>query len=482
MSTKLFASDAAIFVALFVLFGAAICFVRPPYQLSDEANSFARVWQVSEGIFVSPVGTQDEVSRSLTGDNRKSFGWVNRSPEAATEKLFTANVPAALVPDEFMFDVRDDVSGFKFSFADMQKFLSTPLNVDVRETGLIPNTGAYAPPVYLPQAAAAFVGRKLNLSAGEIFYLVRLSALLFVATCLFWSMKLLPEARHVMFVLAMSPMFLTESGSASADAVTFGLSFLATAWLLSMRDRREKFSRAEVVGLILLSAWLACAKSVYGTILLLYFLLPRERGGSSAKFFALGALLLAVNLATSLLWTEFAFSSGAIPATSRQYLGVDFDVDAKKIFVVEHPLEILSMTVDTLEVGALYYLLSFIGVLGVNGDVFLPLPFYLPYIFGLTVLTLHGEFRPKVFERALMLFAVSVTTLAFFVAEFVIWTEPDAQFIRGVQGRYFLPLAPMFLCALTCRKPLRHPKLIAAVVGTFAAAVTIFALIDEFAC
>ena len=468
------------FVALFVLFGATICFVRPPYQLSDEANSFARVWQISEGIFISPVATQDEVSRSLTGDNRKSFGWKNRSPEAATEKLFTANVPAALVPDEFIFDVRDDVSGFKFSLADMRKFMSTPLDVDVRESGLIPNTGAYAPPVYLPQAVAAFVGRALNLSAGEIFYLVRLSALVFVATCLYWSMKLLPEARQLMFVLAMSPMFLTEAGSASADAVTFGLTFLATAWLLSMRDRREKFSRLEVVGLILLSAWLACAKSVYGTILLLYFLIPRERCTSSAKFFALGALLLAVNLATSLLWTEVAFSTGAVPATSRQYLGVDVDIDARKIFVVEQPLEVLDMTVDTLKTCAIYYLLSFVGVLGVNGDIFLPILFYMAYVFWLTVLTLHGEFRPKMFERALIFVATLVTTTAFFVVEFIIWTATNAQFIRGVQGRYFLPLAPMFLCALTCRKPLRHPNLIAAVVGTFSAVATILALIDAF--
>ena len=280
-----------IFIGIFLFFGVMILFMRPPYRLMDEPVHFARVWQISEGIFLSPLKIQGA---------EKNFGWKNRSPDAATEKMYVASVPSSLVPDELIFDIREDSTLIKFSFDELKKFLLTPLNIDEREEGLIPNTGVYPPLTYFPQAVAAFLGRILNLNAGIIFYLMGLSGLIFVAACVFCSMKFLPEAKHLIFLLAMLPMFLIEAASTSADAVTFGVCFLGTAWLLSLRNSTEKFSRAEIFGLIILSIMLACSKSVYGTILLLYFLIPRERVGSLKKFLSLGALILFLNLFTSL--------------------------------------------------------------------------------------------------------------------------------------------------------------------------------------
>ncbi|MBR0260683.1 MAG: DUF2142 domain-containing protein [Selenomonadaceae bacterium] len=251
-----------IFIGIFLFFGLMILFMRPPYRLMDEPVHFARAWQISEGIFLSPLKTQLP---------EKNFGWENRSPEAATEKMYSASVPSSLIPDEFIFDIREDSTLVKVSFDELKKFLSTPLNVDKREEGLIPNTGVYPPPTYLPQAVAAFFGRILNLNTGIIYYLMGLSGLIFVAACVYWSMKFLPEAKPLIFVLAMLPMFLIEAASTSADAVTFGVCFLGTAWLLSLRNSTEKFSRAEIFGLIILSIMLACSKSVYGTILLCIF-------------------------------------------------------------------------------------------------------------------------------------------------------------------------------------------------------------------
>ena len=81
------------FVVVFLFFGAANCFTRPPYQLMDEPVHFARAWQISEGIFISPLKTQLA---------EKNFGWKNRSSEAATEKMYVASVPASLVADKFI--------------------------------------------------------------------------------------------------------------------------------------------------------------------------------------------------------------------------------------------------------------------------------------------------------------------------------------------------------------------------------------------
>ena len=456
-----------IFIVLFLIFGLMTLFMRPPYRLMDEPVHFARTWQISEGIFLSPLDTQPNVSAMTHG--KKNFGWENLSPYADTEKLYTASVPVSLLPDEFLFEIRADSTEVKFSLNELQKFLSTPLNIDERETGLIPNTGVYPPLTYLPQAIAIFIGRILNLNAGVIYYLAGLSGLIFVAVCVFWSMKFLPEAKQLIFLLAMIPMFLIEAASTSADSVTFGVCLLGTSWLLSLRNSTEKFSHAEIFGLIILSIMLACSKSVYGTILLLYFLIPRERIGSLKKFLAMGAFVLAVNLIVSLLWTELSVGmTGVELASSRQYFGLeDVDIAAQKIFVMEHPTEFLAAMLNSLVDAKVYYILSLIGVWGANGELLMLPMFYVSYGIALLFFALSNGLHAKLSERVILLFAASVSIFALFAYDYLIWTPVGADYVSGVQGRYFIPVALMILGALSFLPTMRHKNLIALLLGIF---------------
>ena len=462
-----------IFIAIFLFFGLMILFMRPPYRLMDEPVHFARAWQISEGIFLSPLKIYD---------GEKNFGWENRSPEAATEKMYSASVPSSLVPAEFIFNIEDDSTKVKFSFDELKKFLSAPLNLDEREEGLIPNTGVYPPLTYFPQAAGAFLGRILNLNAGIIFYLMGLSGLIFVAACVYWSMKFLPEARQLIFVLAMLPMFLIEAASTSADAVTFGVCFLGTAWLLSLRRSTEKFSRAEIFGLIILSVMLACAKSVYGTILLLYFFIPCERIGSLKKFLSLGMMILFLNLFTSLAWTELSVGmTGVELATIEQYLGVkNVDVAAQKIFILEHPTEFFDALLYSLSFAKIYYWFSFMGVWGANGEFFMPPMFYIAYGITIIFFALSNGLSLKLGERGILIFAAFVSTLTLFVYDYLIWNAVGAKFIRGVQGRYFIPIALMIFGALSFLPPMRHKNLIALAAGVFSGVMMLLANFSAF--
>ncbi|MBQ6005386.1 MAG: DUF2142 domain-containing protein [Selenomonadaceae bacterium] len=457
-----------IFIAVFLIFGVMILFMRPPYRLMDEPVHFARAWQISEGIFLSPLKIQGV---------EKNFGWKNCSPDAATEKLYSASVPASLVPDKFIFDVQADSTRVKVSIDELKKFLSTPLNVDEREEGLIPNTGVYPPPTYLPQAIAALFGRVLNLNAGIIFYLMGLSGLIFVGACVYWSMKFLPEAKPLIFLLAMMPMFLVEAASTSADAVTFGVCFLGTAWLLSLKNSTEKFSHAEIFGLMILSIMLACSKSVYGTILLLYFLIPRERVGLLKKFLSLGAAILALNLLTSLIWTWLAVGmTGVELATIKQYLGVEnVDAAAQKIFIAEHPAEFFAAIIHSLDTGKFYYLFGFMGTWGANGELFLPPIFYALYGLTLIFFALTNGLNLKLNERGLLIFAAAVSTFALFLYDYLIWTPIGADYVKGVQGRYFIPIAPMIFGALSVLPTMRHKNLIALTAGIFSGVATLSA-------
>lgn len=456
-----------IFIALFVLFGVMILFMRPPYQLMDEINHLPRAWQISEGIFLSPTITIGDFVNGADVRSKKIFN-LNQAPaDALNDKVYFAEMPVSFLPDDFIINANYKHYIHAFSIEGIEKFLATPLNAEECEPVLIPNTGFYPPPTYLPQAATAFIGRSLNLNAGAIFYLMGLNGLIFAAVCVFWAMKVLPEAKTLIFLLAMMPMFLVEATSTSADAVTFGVCFLGTAWLLSLRNSTEKFSRAEIFGLIILAIMLACSKSVYGTILLLYFLIPRERVGYLKKFLLLGAGLLLLNLMTSLGWTEFALgTAGVEPANSRQYLGLqNVDVAAQKVFVVEHPQAFLDAVINSFGIGVVYYWISFMGFWGANGNFHLPYVFYVVYGITLIFFALTNGLRLTLAERSVFLFAATVSTFAFFLFDYLTWTPVGEDWIAGVQGRYFIPIAPMILGALSILPPMRHKHLIALAAG-----------------
>ena len=470
-----------IFVAVFLIFGAINCFARPPYQLMDEINHFARAWQISEGIFLSQTLTIGEFLRGEDFNAKKLFNLEYAPPDALNDKIYFAEVPVSFLINSSTVNVEDKRFINAFSLEDMKKFLATPLNAEVRERCLIPNTGVYSPPAYFPQALTALIGRSLNLTAGAIFYLMSLSGLIFVAVCIFWAMKFLPQAKPLIFLLAMMPMFLIEAASASIDAVTYGVSFLGTAWLLSLKNSAERFSRAEISALIILSVML-CVKSVYATILLLYFLIPTARAGSLKKFLSLGAAILLLNLFASLIWTELALGAGdVVLATSRQYLGVEnIDIAAQKAFIIEHPQIFFLAMINALREYGLNFCLGFIGTWGATAKVHSAEEFYFLYWIILLGFTLTSGLRFKIGGRVVMIFAAAISAIAFFIFEYVTWMPVGSTIIRGVQGRYFIPLALMIFGSLSILPPLRHKNLIALAAGVFSGAMTLQTNLSAF--
>ncbi len=462
-----------IFVAIFFFFGVMILFMRPPFQLMDEINHFPRAWQISEGIFLSPTMTIREFEGGGDFQSKKIFD-LNRAPaDAWDDKIYIAEVPVSFLPDAFIVDANHRHYVHAFAADDVKKFLSTPLDADEREPVLIPNTGVYSPLTYFPQAVVAFLGRALNLDAGKIFYLMGLGGLIFVAACVFLSMKFLPEAKQLIFLSAMLPMFLVEAASTSADAVTFGVCFLGTAWLLSLRRSTEKFSRAEIFGLIILSIMLACAKSVYGTILLLYFLIPRER---FKNFWTLGAAILFLNLFVSAAWSWLSIKFLGVELYTNYHLGfTETNAAAQKIFLAEHPTKFFVAMINSFVEMPEWYWMNFIGSWGFLWNVTLPMMFYVLYSILLIFFALTNELNFKLGERGLLIFAAAVSTLGFFFVHYLKWSPVGGEFVIGVQGRYFVPLAPMIFFALTFLPPMRHKNLIATAAGVFSGATMLLA-------
>jgi len=298
---------AAFYLILF--FGICLRIVTPPFQTLDEINHLTRAWQVSEGIFCSPAEEFRKVESGNNPTTKSLLHWALNGKESVSlhnedEKFLVAVVPGSMTPPYYAIEFENK---FHQVSSDMIKtFLNTPLNPEKVETHFMPNTGQYSPLAYFPQALAAFFGRHLNFSAGAIYYAMCLSALFFVASCIFFSMKILPEKKFLIFLIAAMPMFLAEIISTSADAVIYGICLLGSAWLLSQRKNFDAITYQEIFLLILFSICLGLLKSVYGTILLLYFLMPRQSLELFGNKFARRRIIFAVPCRSSGCGCNFA--------------------------------------------------------------------------------------------------------------------------------------------------------------------------------
>ncbi|MBQ7704831.1 MAG: DUF2142 domain-containing protein, partial [Selenomonadaceae bacterium] len=386
--------------------------------------------------------------------------------------------PRSMTPHDFTMNIATNLH--TISFDKIKKFLAAPLNPEQTELHIVPNTGQYSPLAYFPQATAAFFGRILNLNAGIIYYSMGFAALIFAATCIFWAIKFLPEKRALIFLLAMTPIFLTEATSTSADAVIDSVGILATAWLLSLRKKDAPISTQEIFALVILAISLGLLKQVYGTILLLYFLIPRQRFKNFGQFAGLGIFLLALDLAISANWIYFAVEAQGVALFNSFYLGdKGIDIAAQKDFLLQHPQEFLAAFFATIKNPMAWRADTFINLMGYY-NLQMSETFGKIYLAAITFAALFGKLNFNTKDRLLIIFAALSTILGIFLTEYLIWTPVGAEMINGVQGRYFVPVALLIFCPLSIFSDFKYEKIFATGAGIFGAANTIWMTYSSF--
>ncbi len=473
----------AFFLILF--FGVCLRIFTPPFQGMDEQLHFARAWQVSEGIFLSPAAKvrdiENENNPMILDIIKKSSKIKKLLLHSEDEKFLVAEIPRSMISPDFTFNFGSKFN--KVNFEMTKNFLLTSIDSTDTEFVLIPTTGQYPPLAYFPQATAAFIGRSLNLNAGEIYYFMCFAALLFVAVCVLISMKLLPEKKFLIFLLAMMPMFLVEIISTSADAVTYGICFLGTAWLLSMRNKFDEITGKEIFALIILAICLGLLKSVYGTILLLYFLMPRQRFKKISAFIGLGIFLLFTALAASGLWIYFSITAKDVEMFSKFYLGYDdVDIVAQKNFIIENPKGLLVALFNTLTYseGDIRLVKSFVGMLG-RYKIYLPNYFVLGYsIILITLGGFCGKLNLRFWQRIFIFLGVFASIIGVLTVEYLIWTSVGGELIRGLHGRYFIPIALTAFSILSFLRPPKYANLIVLLCGIFSASFAIWMTYSVF--
>ncbi|WP_438382640.1 DUF2142 domain-containing protein [Asaia sp. BMEF1] len=422
----------------------ACVLLTPPGQSPDERNHLARVVQISQGGFVG-----------LKNGAKEAGGYLPANFPTEAEMLNSLRFnPKAKVP--------------------MPELLALSQRHWSRERSWTSfgNTVIYAPIAYLPGAATSFVARHGRATIIQTSYAVRtVNALCTVLLC---TLGIAIARRGTLYlgVISSLPMVMALGASCSQDGVIIGLSVLTAALLTRLDERKLGSTHLWVVIAILFSVL-----TVSKPPLLLCSLIPLGFARPARAW--LGALPLISSIAAFLCWQKFGLDPAKI--VFRDGSGVS---DSGQVhWVLTHPQLLPALAYHTLRQNIGHNIHEFLGVLGWLDTLF-PSWFY-NLIAGVIGAALAFSGYPAIRERelrqarpvvALTVISMALATGGVFFSIYVIWTPVGAPVIDGVQGRYFLPIAPFLALvfpklAVACRvsSSLRVHQMAMLALGLFLA-------------
>jgi uncharacterized membrane protein len=406
-----------IFLAIAVPVSMIFTFITPPLQVPDEGSHFQRSFEISEfRIF----------SQEKTG-------------------------PVSILMLDSAFQDLHFSAGEKTSMAEIKKHLGTRLEPAKRATITPP---AYTLP-YLPQALGIMLGKLFNSSPLVLMYLGRIFNLLISIIIMFFAIRIIPEFKWLFLLLALMPKTLFLFGSLSYDSLTVSLSFITIAVFFYYAWACERDLGIKDLAIIaLLVLLLLLCKPPYFILGLLFFFIPPRKFGKLYRYImiSVGAvvLLLAVfkagPVAVNYLSSSKAPTQFALPDTGATATAQLFRPDEQiRTITNDFPGYIALIVKSGFVKNGLYILDSFVGLLGWI-DVELPSMLTYSYLFLLlfAAFTLHGT-RVSLgwTKKGLLLFLLAVAYFIIHTAMFVYATRPGRDQVFGVQGRYFIPMAPL---------------------------------------
>ena len=418
-----------LFLVIAAVLVPAYALVIPPFQIPDEDCHLWRAYSVSEQHLVGPRRTQLPTSfLALRGRFPPRFEQV---PERRIVR-----------PEE------------------LRAWLRQPLEPHATAAVENPNANLYS---FVPYAATALVlrtGRALKASPLMQMYAGRLVNGAIYVCLLFLSLRILPDFRILSFMVALTPMSLSLAASFSADSLTLGLTALFTALvfrlafeerilLVRIRDGLPAVGVLMVLSLCKFNPWLA----------LLALLIPAKKFRGRRGRIAFAGLCVAAACATAFLWQHA--NAAALSAFQSARAADGKLLAANAAFVAAHPIRFAEIVLFTTVISSWVSLQEFVGFFGWLSVPMHPLLVML-YAAGIIFAAFMQPSRLALSrsQRNVLACVVLGTFISLNVLMWVFesdkpWLHDATQglvFVRGIQGRYFLPIALPALALVSKRR------------------------------
>lgn len=414
----------------FLCVAPIMCFLMvwltPPCQVADEYAHYFRSYQISEGQW---YGIKFD---------RRVGGFIPVS---------LLNTADAFVNMPFQPHQKVNLDNWRQTW-------SIQLCPEQRVAKDFANSGFMPPFAYLPQAAGMRLGTLFNSPPILLLYLGRLVNAAVWCLVVYLALRCTPTASWLLTALALAPMSIFQAASLSYDATINSFSFLVLALIL-----RRAVTTAYCLNWKDLLIWMflivtiVVSKPFYAALALLVFIVPPAPSAKRGHYIKMGLFLVIVTVIYFSLWIiaqkNFLTYDEYNPAFREgQALMAGINPSLHAHYLLNHPGVFLRAGMATLF--AAYPIVTWIGNLGWIDTPF-PVWFYVG--FGLLLLLLLAtdrapNIRIALWQRVVLVGIAVLAIVLLLVSLYLIWTPVGISYIRGLHGRYLIPIMPLVLIAL----------------------------------
>lgn len=451
---------AQIYFLSMMILGSLYSFVLMPLSAPDEVLHFVSAYALSSEMLGQGgklydkdgnlrIRKEDEEIDDWTGDGK---------PEEAT--VFGMHINRKQVEERQ-----------KASFFAKEKGYGFTLQKPVKTTPL-----AY----FFPALGFSFA-RILYGSRFTLLYFGRFFNLLFFSILGSLAIEKIPMGKEILFSISLFPMTLELISSLSYDAYILALSFLLLSMVFQYQFREEKLGLKEILWICLIAIALSPCKMVYSLLFLLCVMVSFKRFSSPWLYF-IGIFAIGLSIVLPLLLVNLdAFSRYVRPQEDTVNLsnivGQDGGMETyNRREILAQPDVYLKILRNTFFIKGKEYWYTLIGrPLGqFDNRLSFPLPLVVlfsicPFLAGIFGEREEMQGKKLHILQRIILFLIPLGLIVLILSSMLFaYTPKRTDYVLGVQGRYFLPVLPLFiLCFMPSKRVGKQGKRIVSFVLFF---------------
>ena len=455
-----------LYFGIIMCLGILYMLVLAPLSAPDEVSHYISAYELSNRFLGLPGADEDgyiyirEEDDWIEDVNQEFRNWKeeqkdaveNTADDAKEDQKGTPVILGQTLKEETYKAIHDGGAVKKETVHDESSEKMSGLRVSrqpsVRTTPL----------AYVPQALGFTLARVLGLNSIALLYLGRFFNLLLFAAVGTLTIKRLSFGKNAFFGVSILPMSLHLAASLSYDVVILAGSGLFAAVCLDLAYKAEKVSVKDVVLLACIMAVMGPCKMVYGAIAGFCLLIPVKKFGNWKKWTisavaVLGSFLAAmdvVNLRTVAMYTQ----------ESDSYVAWAEEAGYSFAELIHQPVHVLQLFYNTVAWQGESLYSGMLGEALGNRDAVLNTPYLVILLLTVCLILLAlkkpgEEIVIKIKARLWIWFICLVIFGALMFSMLLAWTPKSSNMVQGVQGRYMLPLLPIFLLTLKNQKAVR---------------------------
>lgn len=427
---------AGVFLVVAVVFGIFFIARTPLLWGTDETSHIARVYQLSEGHI-----WQDH----LRDPRQKDVYVAYQIPQNLHRLIVSVN--------DDLIDNATPKAGQTVKYVD-----NTATYTDLGKLHMdgskriaygFPNTAAYSPVAYTPALIGMGVARLFQANIFWTIMLVRFCDLAMFVGVIYVALRIVDAYRvkWLLFSIALLPTALYSGSIISADGETTAVVLLFVAILIkAFLGPTVALRKNEVRLLIAVTILLPLLKPGYIILLPLQLLIANNQFSSRKAAYMIKSIPLIIAGILFILWSHSV--SGAVKNEAIIRPGGGWELvspSAQARFIAGHPFAYAKVLARTLRVGSSQYFMELIGDLGFQ-HVRLPGVGVIMEVMALLAALVMSE-RPRL--KKLIPFSLLgvgfAGALLIATTFYLTYTNVAGPLVRGIQGRYFIPLMPFVL-------------------------------------